>query len=457
MSIQDAAARRLQTGSAAGDSNYQTAAQRSKRLQDIRSNRGLEADSASNQIWLDRIAAGTHSLGDARTAISNKAGSRTIASTPPMTQETPSTPESIGQNRAGGSGSSNSNQGPPTNNFGETPEGVGINRAGSSQPADVSSPYQTGDVPGDASFTSPDQILGRLADIRSGRGLSADPESDAIWLQRINSGQATIGDARTAITGKAMKQSEPSPVGEEVIPPSDVSFDFNPEYAAGMNQAGQMEANLRSQEELQNRRMAEDSQFAQQNANEFRDDSLEANTESMADRGLVYSGINIGQQAEIGEDYVKVSNEINKARARGEEDLARFLATQYNQIENYKTQLENARAREQEQAERDRALYEAINETPQPTAAGRYDLSYIRANDSARSQNTGEDLNALESGQTLAERVEAIFNNRNVPIASREETDAVRIKRIVEDVASGDRNLDDIRNSVDLIARNMNL
>lgn len=65
---------------------------------------------------------------------------------------------------------------------------------------------QTGSVPGDADYTSDEQVLERVAEMRANRGLTADPESDDIWLRRIKAGTHDLGDARAAIEGKAASE-----------------------------------------------------------------------------------------------------------------------------------------------------------------------------------------------------------------------------------------------------------
>lgn len=67
---------------------------------------------------------------------------------------------------------------------------------------------QVGDVDGDKAFTSREQIMQRVAAIRSGRGLDPDEASDAIWADRVLSGKATIGDARTRLSGVGVHQGD---------------------------------------------------------------------------------------------------------------------------------------------------------------------------------------------------------------------------------------------------------
>lgn len=318
---------------------------------------------------------------------------------------------------------------------------------------------QRGDQPGDAAYTTPEQVASRIAAIRRGRGLPPDPESDQIWVQRYQNGQASIGDARTAISQKAARKYEQQniePPEMQEMPEFEPGFDFQPEYERAMNNIRGQEAQLRSEQEINQRRMNEDAQRNIRDINEWRDDSLEANTESMADRGLVHSGINIGQQAEIGEEYTKNTEQVNQALARGEEDLARHLSQQFNQLNQARQDAERFRAEAQAAIEEARSMHEAINATPQPTASGRYPLDDIEITDQAR-QHAGADSEYFQDPNQLGSLIENIFDTRGVPIQSSAETDWERIARITEDVAAGRRSTDNVRDSVDRIARQMGL
>lgn len=78
---------------------------------------------------------------------------------------------------------------------------------------------QTGSVGSDSKYTTDSQILRRIADIRRHRGLPDDRESDRIWLRRIKSGGASIGDARTRIEQKAVELSRAPEVRRPAPPP----------------------------------------------------------------------------------------------------------------------------------------------------------------------------------------------------------------------------------------------
>jgi hypothetical protein len=247
-------------------------------------------------------------------------------------------------------------------------------------------------------------------------------------------------------------------------------FGFDAQYNETMNQIAAQQAQLRSQEEQQRRRLAEDAQLAQDEANRFREDSLTANTERMADSGLVHSGINIKAQQDIGEDYMRYTDEIARARSRGEEDLAQWLTQQRAELETLRGQAEAGRAEREAMRRAIEDMNRAINQTPAPTASGRYPIDMNLADgvvDRAGQGQWSSDANYFTDGNTLAKRIEDIFVNRNVPIFSHNETDAERLARIVREITEGTinpqtgerefRTLDDVRASVDRIARQNNI
>lgn len=99
-------------------------------------------------------------------------------------------------------------------------------------PASQPEVFQTGPAPDDPNYTTESQIRGRIADIRANRGLPPDPASDNIWVERILSGRATIGDARTAISEKASQQDNLSNVWF-----TDITVD-NPNVVASITHNG---------------------------------------------------------------------------------------------------------------------------------------------------------------------------------------------------------------------------
>lgn len=68
--------------------------------------------------------------------------------------------------------------------------------------------WQTGSTSGDKRYKTPSQIAERVAAIRSNRGLGSNSNYDKYWVNRITSGDATLGDARTELTEKARARTQ---------------------------------------------------------------------------------------------------------------------------------------------------------------------------------------------------------------------------------------------------------
>lgn len=77
-------------GSVAGDARFTTPELISDRLAAIAANRGLDGGNHFHDIWLQRVLAGSHDIGDARTAMSQEAQRR--AATPTGAVEGPTAP-----------------------------------------------------------------------------------------------------------------------------------------------------------------------------------------------------------------------------------------------------------------------------------------------------------------------------------------------------------------------------
>jgi len=91
-----------QTGSVPGDDKFTSRTGIMRRTADIRQNRGLAPDAESNSIWADRVLAGTHTLGDARTRIEDKARSKaTSPNAGTAKEETPALPSLTADQFAG--------------------------------------------------------------------------------------------------------------------------------------------------------------------------------------------------------------------------------------------------------------------------------------------------------------------------------------------------------------------
>lgn len=157
------------TGSTSTDAQYTSDSEILYRIGQMRENRRLAPSSAWDKVWLDRIKRGEATLGDARSALEQRA----IRESDP--------------------------------NF--------------SRPEVESDPDPTGwsgDTPTDAGVTDPDDVRDRVAAMRRNRGLAPSPAWDNVWAERIMAGEADLGDARTALEQRAVRESgDPSPEQRE--------------------------------------------------------------------------------------------------------------------------------------------------------------------------------------------------------------------------------------------------
>lgn len=140
-------------------------------------------------------------------------------------------------------------------------------------------------------------------------------------------------------------QQQPSNSVGQKQPP--FSFSFSPLYEAAMRRIQGGLAGLSSSEELAKRRVEEQASEQARGLDKQRGQFLESNMENMADRGLVRSGINLGQQAKIGEQYQGAMGQLGTEKARSLEEIAQQIAAQRQQFEDQTQALEFDRAREE--------------------------------------------------------------------------------------------------------------
>lgn len=90
-----------------------------------------------------------------------------------------------------------------------------------------------------------------------------------------------------------------------------------------------------------------------------RDQSLEDLTTTMADRGILRSGINVAQQGKIGEQYVQNTDALSRRLAGNKEGRARNKLETQSRAQRQIEDLEVNRTRAQAERERIRAQEEA--------------------------------------------------------------------------------------------------
>lgn len=470
------------------NTNLSSAAAR--RLSEQRKSLGLPEDKASQEIWQNRFAAGTHTEEDALKAMTKKANAwgegnayqsgtssyapQTNQRTSMQAQDTMQSADVVGDNFGENPAITQSmydrfmSQAAVANNPNNPSRNISYEDAQPWENAGLS--YTQALAAENQGLTTRFNPLTGYYEAQGGQfqggggteGFRDDQRQSLLGGDETTNDQAYsgwTGGGGSANGGGGNGQGGAGGAGGQGAEGS--GFGFDPQFNEQMNQINAQRAQLDSQEEQMRRRMAEDAQQAELQGRELRDDQLTANTERMADGGMVHSGINIQAQADIGEDYMKFNDQIQRARARGEEDLAQQLTGQRNQLMAQEGIARQERAA-REAAERElKDMQDAIANTPMPTVAGRYELNIPIAEGVGQQHASGphgNDAKFFDDPNRLANRIEAIFDNRNVSLVGHgNETDFQRLARIVQEVSSGKRDLNDVRNSVERLAGIQNI
>ncbi len=143
---------------------------------------------------------------------------------------------------------------------------------------------------------------------------------------------------------------------------------YDPAFAAAETSLSRREAGIASEEELARRRMQEDYQLQESEAERARKRVQEELEARMAQQGILRSGINVGEQAEVGEEHQRFIGQLGQRRARGLEDLGRDVTRQREAIQQERAQLQMERARQQAQQQLEQLLQQIQNQQQQVLA-----------------------------------------------------------------------------------------
>ncbi len=266
---------------------------------------------------------------------------------------------------------------------------------------------------------------------------------------------------------------------------------FNPEYHSTLTSILRRQSELGSEEELGRRRLEEEYGERTRGLGRSREEALRSLAESMAERGLLRSGIYVGEQGEIGEQYQRGLGELAGMRSRGLEDMARQFAQARSGLEEERTGMERQRAAYESQESLSEAQEEAERQAIQEANARQNALlrqvaglqgiagTYMpqvqdifqrwQAPIATDRENTQERLARLAGeasrGRPLSDieqsvrgitggQVRGLFQRYGVPIRTPQETESQRIARILEEIRRG-RTIGDVETSIQGIARRM--
>lgn len=214
--------------------------------------------------------------------------------------------------------------------------------------------------------------ISREAVLRRLQGIQ-DPRSYTGIFSRgsnvYNSGtpQATTGPLNVGspnalpATGQAISGTLPwQNVPVQNIPWGELPFDAY--YESNVRRLQGQEAGLSSQEEIARRRLQEGFQSGSQELGRSRDMAMQGLRERMADQGITRSGINIQEQGNIGEEYLRGVQGLEGERARSEEDLMRDIQSQREALNQERTAYDEQRARDLAEMRLEEARKQAMAE-----------------------------------------------------------------------------------------------
>lgn len=181
----------------------------------------------------------------------------------------------------------------------------------------------------------------------------SNTSTDRLFGNRVN--QAMPG---SLLSGN-MKHATPAAQNAQPQKPA-FQWDNNPMYDAAMRRIQQAKSGIESERDSAFGRINEDRSRATESLAKWRDEMLKNNMQKFADQGLVHSGINIGEQAEIGEEYTDQTSALGQQFARIREDIERATTQRMQELANVQDAAERQRQYDQIQADRERAMQEAL-------------------------------------------------------------------------------------------------
>lgn len=144
--------------------------------------------------------------------------------------------------------------------------------------------------------------------------------------QGINAGRAEI--ANFARGNEVYQGGSPNPSGTN----GEYTPYYDAEYALTESDILGQKARAQSGARTASSRLESQYRTGISAVDRLREQALKTNTVSMADQGILRSGINIGQQGEIGRDYLEAVRELTSQKAMSQEDVENELAQQESDL-----------------------------------------------------------------------------------------------------------------------------
>lgn len=140
---------------------------------------------------------------------------------------------------------------------------------------------------------------------------------------------------------------------------SSFALPYDPAYAERLRDIAARRAGLQSDYGMAQQRIGEDTSLSEHNLAQTREDALNSLMQRLADQGTLYSGINIGEQGKIGQEYQSELANLQQGQTRSLEDLLRQYTAGQQGLQSEQEQALYSRIRDAVPALLERAMGEA--------------------------------------------------------------------------------------------------
>lgn len=196
------------------------------------------------------------------------------------------------------------------------------------------------------------------------------PTQPEMFGQPYDTGNPLATAVTPPVSGAPIGTATGTPVANptEIGNSGDTQADFN--YWSSKNNLNRDTSQLDSDANLQNTRNQSDLRSAYEQAARNYTKSKEASKNNFANNGLLFSGGFVQDQADIGEDYNRNTDDLASAGQRAFEDLTRQTVERKNLIEQQRLDIERQQAQAKANADLQKSLIEAQTKAMADLKAG---------------------------------------------------------------------------------------
>lgn len=254
-------------------------------------------------------------------------------------------------------------------------------------------------------------------------------------LRGVDKGQPVTAPVPVPVTQTPPNTTGPTPADR---------LKFNAQYAGLYRNLDTQQAQLQSDRSTYLNRLTSDYDVTAQEGERNQALARRLLQSRMADQGILRSGINVGAQGTLGEDYLRYMDELSRTKAQATTDVESETARALNGLNMQREQLMFQHARDEDIQAREDAMAKAQAEAMQAA------LDRLQASQ-PKPTPTGQLTRQQPTDTNLVGVVENLFNQMGVPVAYQngaQEAPSDRLNRIAYELESGQRSLADVVNSL---------